>query len=247
MADDKKSFKSIRSPRLYTLIVEEIESRILKGELNAGDRLPPERELAERFGVSRTAVREATRALMEKGLVEVQVGRGTFVVDGTRQAMRDSLNLMLKVGERSKFDNLIEVRELIEPGIAARAADAADEDDIAAMQLAVQKMDAGIDNLDAFIAADMDFHLALAQATRNTLILTLVGMLIDLQQEQRMRVGGVVTDSLQRGQFHHKHILEAVIKHEPEAARIAMYTHLQQIREDIGRAAEIDASIRSDT
>jgi len=81
-------YKTIRSSRLYEQIVEQVEQAILKGELKPGDQLPAERELAEQFGVSRTAVREAVKALREKGLVEAFSGRGTFVTNGTSQAMR---------------------------------------------------------------------------------------------------------------------------------------------------------------
>ena len=83
--------KTIHTSRLYELIVQQIEESVLKGILKAGDQLPAERDLALQFGVSRTAVREAVKALREKGLVEAYSGRGTFITDGTSQAIRQSL------------------------------------------------------------------------------------------------------------------------------------------------------------
>src|SRR3977135_297227 len=87
-------YRTVRTSRLYEQIVLQIKESILKGVLRPGDQLPAERELAQRFGVSRTAVREAVKALREKGLVEAYSGRGTFVTDGTSQVIRQSLDLM---------------------------------------------------------------------------------------------------------------------------------------------------------
>ena len=75
------------------------KTRILKGTLKAGDQLPSERELALKFGVSRTAVREAVKSLHEKGLVEAYSGRGTFITNGTSQAVTQSINLMMKIDQ----------------------------------------------------------------------------------------------------------------------------------------------------
>src|SRR6201981_1473643 len=96
---DRPVYKAVRTSRLYEQIVQQIEESVLKGALKPGDQLPAERELAQKFGVSRTAVREAVKALREKGLVEAYSGRGTFVTDGTTQAARQSFDLMVKLGQ----------------------------------------------------------------------------------------------------------------------------------------------------
>ncbi|HEX3371250.1 MAG TPA: GntR family transcriptional regulator, partial [Candidatus Acidoferrales bacterium] len=93
-------YKVIQSSRLYEQIVQQIEDSIFKGELTEGSQLPAERELAEQFGVSRTAVREAIKALQEKGLVDAFPGRGTFVTNGTSNSMRRSLDRIIKTGDR---------------------------------------------------------------------------------------------------------------------------------------------------
>ena len=105
-------YKLVRTSRLYEQIVQQIEESIVKGDLRAGDQLPAERELAQRFGVSRTAVREAVKALREKGLVEAYSGRGTFITDGTTQAVRQSLDLMVKIGQPEGSTHLAEVRAI---------------------------------------------------------------------------------------------------------------------------------------
>ena len=224
-------YKLVRTSRLYEQILQQIEDAILKGTLKPGDQLPAERELAQQFGVSRTAVREAVKALREKGLVEAYSGRGTFVTDGTSQAVRQSLDLMMKIGQPEGSTHLAEVRAILEPEIAALAAIRAEEQDIAAMREAVAVMDRARSDGDAFIEADLDFHLSLAEAAANPLILSLIDSIVGLLREQRMRVFKV-KGGPERGQFHHKRILEAVERRDSGKAREAMRAHLQQVRED---------------
>src|SRR6202043_3440557 len=111
-------YKLVRTSRLYEQIVQQIEESIVKGDLKAGDQLPAERELAQRFGVSRTAVREAVKTLREKGLAEAYSGRGTFVTNGTSQAIRQSLDLMIRINKQEGSAHLAESRLVLEPEIA---------------------------------------------------------------------------------------------------------------------------------
>src|SRR5215831_1861530 len=115
-------YTPIQSLKVFEQITIQIEQKILSGTLRSGDRLPTERELAEQFHASRTAVREAMKILAQKGLVDMRPGRGTVVIDETSQAMRHSLGLMIRVGQAGSESNLVEVREILEPEIAALAA-----------------------------------------------------------------------------------------------------------------------------
>lgn len=228
-------YTPIRSNKVYEQIAEQIEQRILSGTLRSGDRLPTERELAEQFQASRTAVREAMKTLAQKGLVDMRPGRGTIVIDGTTQAMRHSLGLMMRVGQAGSSDELVEVREILEPEIAALAAARATQEHIAAMQEAVQIMDNSLDAADNYIAADNDFHRALAKATQNTLILAFVDSIVGLLSEQRTHIFAV-SGGPERGQLHHKRLLDAIARQDSEAAREAMRAHLQQVRIDVETA-----------
>ncbi len=229
-------YTPIQSVRVFEQVAEQIEKRILDGELRSGDRLPTERHLAEQFHVSRTAVREAMKILAQKGLVDMRPGRGTIVIDGANAAMQDSIDLVMKLrlGEVGGSNNLVEVREILEIEIAALAAARATENEIAAMHEAVKIMDESLDDADAFIAADNRFHEALAQATQNTLIFILVNSIVNLLSEQRKQIFDV-EGGPQRGQIHHKRILESVIRRDPQAARDTMRSHLRQVREDVGQ------------
>ena len=230
-AGEDPVYKVVRTSRLYEQIVQQIEESVLNGSLKPGDQLPAERELAQRLGVSRTAVREAVKALREKGLVEAYSGRGTFVTDGTSQAARQSFDLMVKIGQQEGAPHLAELRLILEPGIAALAAVRVKEDDLAAMREAVAVMDRAQDDPEAYIEADLDFHLALAETVANPLILSLIDSIVGLLREQRIKIFNV-EGGPQRGQVHHKRILEAMERRDAEMARTAMRAHLEQVRED---------------
>ena len=224
-------YKLVRTSRLYEQIVQQIEQSIVKGALKPGDQLPAERDLALRFGVSRTAVREAVKALREKGLVEAYSGRGTFITDGTTQAVRQSLDLMVKIGQVEGSTQLAEVRAILEPGIAALAATRIQESELATMREAVAVMDRAEQDPDAYIEADLDFHLALAEGAGNPIILSLLDSIVGMLREQRLRIFRV-PGGPQRGQIHHKQILDAIERHDAQDARKAMTAHLEQVRED---------------
>jgi GntR family transcriptional repressor for pyruvate dehydrogenase complex len=224
-------YKVIRTSRLYEQIVQQIEDSVLNGSLKPGDQLPAERDLAQRLGVSRTAVREAVKALREKGLVEAYSGRGTFITDGTSQAARQSFDLMVKIGQQDGSTHLAELRLILEPGIAALAAARVQEPELVTMREAVATMDRSQRDPAAYIEADLDFHLALAEAAANPLILSLIDSIVGLLREQRIKIFNI-EGGPQRGQVHHKRILEAVERRDPEMARGAMRAHLEQVRQD---------------
>lgn len=229
--------------KLYTQVADRVEKLIMDGYLKPGDRLPPERELSEQFSVSRTVIREAVKALQEKGLVEIRPGVGTFVHDSISEIMQRSLARMVMIDQRNGLENLTQVREIFEPEIAAIAAEKATLADIRAMKAAITTMDATMDDVDAFIIADHEFHLALAKATQNQLIVDLISSIVNLLAEQRRHIFLTGTGGPQRGQQHHKTILQAVIDGDKQAARNLMVLHLQQVRDDsaISKTRENDA------
>ena len=236
-------YTPVQSTKVFEQIAEQIEQQILRGDLRNGERLPTERELAEQFHASRTAVREAMKTLAQKGLVDMRPGRGTIVIDGTSQALRESLGRMMQVGQQESSRDLVEVREIFEPEIAALAAAHATEQDIADLRLAIEIMDTHLGDADAFITADNHFHQVLARATQNALILTLMAPIMSLLSEQRKEIFSV-EGGPQHGQLHHKLLLDAVTRHDPEAARSAMRAHLRQVRNDVAVALEFDADHR---
>jgi GntR family transcriptional repressor for pyruvate dehydrogenase complex len=228
-------YKTIQNSRLYEQIVKQIEESLEKGNLKAGDQLPAERELALQFGVSRTAVREAMKALREKGLIEAFPGRGTFITSETSNSIRLTFDRLIRADHREGTTHLVEVREILEPEIAALAAARANQESLEQLREAIGIMDESKSDPEQYIEADLDFHLALAEAAANPLILTLIDSIVGLLREQRMNIFKV-RGGPERGQYHHKRIFEAMENRDPVGAREAMRAHLRQVRQDSGNA-----------
>src|SRR3974390_3137808 len=220
-------YKIVRSSGLYEQIVQQVKDSIHKGALKPGDQLPPERELAEQFGVSRTAVREAVKALHEKGLVEAFPGRGTFITDGTSYTIRQSLDRITRKGDEG-FAYLAEVRAILAPEIAALATTRVEDEDLEALREQVRVMDQAKNDPDAFIEADLDFHLTLAEAAGNPIILSLIDSIVGLLPEQRLGIFHV-DGGPDRGQYHHKKILDAIEHRDPVGAREAMKGNFKEV------------------
>src|SRR2546422_11566359 len=138
---------------------------------------------------------------------------------------------MIKIGQPDGSTHLAELRAILEPEIAALAATRVEEQHVVTMRDAVAVMDRARHDPDAYIEADLDFHLALAEAAANPLILSLIDSIVGLLREQRMRIFQV-DGGPERGQFHHKRILEAVEHRDAAGAREAMKAHMRQVRED---------------
>jgi GntR family transcriptional regulator, transcriptional repressor for pyruvate dehydrogenase complex len=231
-------YRTVQMSRVYEQIVEQIDESILNGTLKPGDQLPSERELAQQFGASRTAVREAVKSLLERGRLETYAGRGTFITDTTSHCIRESLDRMTKVGGT---DHLSLLLVMLEPEIAALAAAQSGNQHIAAMRETISAMEQSFDDPEACIDADLDFHLALAEAVGNPVILALIDSLVDVLREKRMRLFQV-RGGVERARLHHGKILDAVEERNPSKAREAMRAHLKQVREE-GAGTEIPAEL----
>ncbi|HKF46403.1 MAG TPA: FadR/GntR family transcriptional regulator [Terracidiphilus sp.] len=228
-------YQIVRAARLYEQIVSQIKESIAEGRLKPGDQLPAERELAQQFGVSRTAVREAVKTLCEKGLVEAYSGRGTFVTSAKSQSAKHSFQWLVKNGDPQHARFVRELREILEPEFTALAAARIDKQQLAMMREAMDLMDRSMGDPEAYIEADLDFHLSLAEAAGNPLILSLLDSIVDVLREERLGVfetpGGP-----SRGQVHHKIIFKAIEQRNPAKARKAMIAHMEQIRKDTATA-----------
>jgi GntR family transcriptional repressor for pyruvate dehydrogenase complex len=228
-------YQEVQTGRLYEKIVEQIHKSIIDGDLKPGDQLPSERELGKQFGVSRTSIREGIRVLTLMGLVEVNHGRGTFIAEQTSNAIRYTMDTMITIARKEGSGNLIELREILEPEIAALAATRASEEHIQAIREAVNTMAEAMEDpkrYDEYIEADLDFHLSLAEGAGNPLFLVLIDLLVVQLRQQRVRAASK-EGGLYRGQTHHRRILDAVESRDPIAARKVMFAHIKQIREDI--------------
>jgi GntR family transcriptional repressor for pyruvate dehydrogenase complex len=221
---------SLRRDRLYTQVADRIEKLIADEALHPGDKLPGERKMAERMGVSRTVVREAIRVLGVRGLVVVKTGCGTYVQEPSARDAAASIERFLKLRQANEpFTHIHEVRRMIEVETAGLAAERATADDVARLQATIDGMSAHKEDLDAYIGQDQAFHEGLAEATHNSLFNVLLSPISDLLH-QMILVSVQAPGALDAGLNHHRNILQQVRRQDPEAARQAMREHLAEAR-----------------
>lgn len=215
-----------REPRLSDKVAEMMLETILSRKLQVGDRLPSERELGEQFNVSRTVVREAVRALVAKGVIEVRSGSGLRVAAVDAAAVSESMSLYLR-GATLDFEKVHEVRALLEVHIAGVAAERATDEDIARLRDVHRSMQRDAGDVESAARDDLEFHRTIARATQNDLYLLLMdsigSALIDIRREN-LGSGSTPTTLSQ-----HAAVLERIAAHDPGGARKAMAAHLEGV------------------
>jgi DNA-binding FadR family transcriptional regulator len=217
--------QAVDNRRLYRQIADQIAALIEKGEYSAGERLPPERDLAKQLGVSRPSVREALIALEVEGYVEVRVGSGVYVVG--RGARRASAALPAESGP---FE-LIKARWLIEAECAALAAKNATRPQLRAIEEALDDMEAQRRKGTMPLDSDRDLHLRIAEATGNSALALVVKTLWDqrtgplfLQLEHHFDTPQLWGAAIEE----HREIVHAIARHDGAAARAAMRRHMDR-------------------
>ncbi len=224
---DEMGLAPIKSTRIYEEIVRQVKQMITEGKLKSGDQLPPERDLAEKFVVSRTSVREALRALESLGLIEIRPGEGTFVREVSIESLIAPLALVM-ASQREAIHELFEARRLLEPAIAALAASRATPEEIQEMERILEDQAKEIAAGKTGLAQDAAFHAAIGAAAHNRAITRIVHALMDLltqSREESLNTPGRATRSHQ----YHRRVLAAVAARDERAARQAMLDHVEAI------------------
>jgi len=212
--------------RLYEQVADQIQALIVAESLRPGDRLPAERDLAERLGVSRTVVREALRVLTVRGLLCVKPGCGAYVQELSVRAASAPLQLLLKLRQTPHpYHNLQEVRRTIEVECAGLAASRADACDLERLCGTYARMEEHLHDAEPFATADLDFHLTLAAATHNDLFPVLLAPITELLSEAIL-VSYYGPGASEAGLAHHCAILDAVQARDAARAREAMCRHI---------------------
>lgn len=235
-----------REATLASRVVSELEALILSNQLAPGAMLPPERELARQFGVSRTVVREALVALTAKSWLESAPGGGTLVRVPSSGHVTQSMGLLLRAGEAQiPHAQVLEVRRMIEIEIAGYAATRRDEADLMRLEMLLAGMAELVGardqaQLQRLMQNDVAFHAALAQAAHNPLFVVLLDSVADILLAVR-QLGMRLEASRHNALKFHGEILEAVKAGDAEAARQAMREHLLESEVTMRRAAlELD-------
>lgn len=230
---DNMFYQRLGNPRepLSHQVAQRIIDLIASRHLQPGDTLPSQQELSEKFGVSRTVVREGLQALSGLGVIRISQGVRAQVVEAEPSAFSAMLRISAGVGPKG-LDNLMTVREILEPEIAALAAARAAPEHIARMEQAILAMDQNRRDAEQYIFYDNAFHLALADATDNELLSHIINPIVNLLQEMR-RVTMMVEGATERAQDYHRAILDDVKRRDARGAAKTMKGHLAQIRGEL--------------
>jgi GntR family transcriptional repressor for pyruvate dehydrogenase complex len=225
-------------------IISQISDAIISGELKPGDRLPPERELAEQFGVSRTVIRDAIKTLSGRGIVQVRRGAGIFVATAEE-------TIMGRLGELANviplqgagLRDLFDVRKVLEVQGAEWAAQRRSAHQVDRLRSIVEDAYRHSEDLDVLSERDAQFHVAIAEASQNLILVRVMLTLLDLLEAARretLAIPGRPRLSLDQ----HENVLREIEARDPEAARRAMLEHLTSVELAItyhGRTRREDA------
>ena len=229
-------FEPVETEKIYLKVVDQIVQLIREGRFKPGDRLPPERTVAEQMGISRPTVREAVAALEVIGVLEIKPGQGTFVTSADFEGLRSKAYSTF-LDERSPYE-IMEVRKAIESYAAALAAERGTPEQIAEIGQAVQAIsDTATENQEWNEVADRQFHEALGKASGNGVLADVCNILLDMCQQKVLarlkELGRHVPGSLEKNVEEHSQILEVIRARDPEAAQNVVWQHFENAEHDI--------------
>jgi len=229
--------RPIRTKKIYEEIVQQIKGLIGEGNLNPGDRLPSERELSERLAVSRASVREALSALAAMGVIDIRPGEGTFIQNIRNGAIVEPLAMALLMDRQAAME-LLEARQALEGEAAYLAASRSGPEDLEKMAAILKEMERDLQRGTLGEDADWRFHLAVAEAARNSILARLMHTVSDTMRQalrtSRQRL--YTTPGNPEKLFEqHNQIYEAIKAHNPRAARRVICNHLRFVERELQR------------
>jgi GntR family transcriptional repressor for pyruvate dehydrogenase complex len=225
-----QSTKQTVGGRVVDLVLELIQD----GRLKPGDRLPPERELAEQIGVSRASLRSGLRSLQAMGVMNARQGSGTYIVAGPPSLGEGPLRFLAALHGFTR-DDMFGARSVLEVGAARLAAAHASPEQLAVMADEVTGMFESINDPQGYLRHDVGFHRAVAAASQNPVLATLIDTLAQLVWESRRETVAHSTDLREAAEMHRR-IYQAIRSRDGDEARRAMSEHLEKARQ--AQAAE---------
>ncbi|MCM2678800.1 pyruvate dehydrogenase complex transcriptional repressor PdhR [Echinimonas agarilytica] len=253
MTRTSASFNVVKQPRLADAIVDELERMLIEGVFVPGEKLPSERELAAQFNVSRPSLREAIQKLEAKGLLIRKQGGGTFVSESSWESVAEPLFQLMAHHPESQFD-LLEFRHALE-GICAYYAAVrgteTDDEQLAQCIDSIGQVELSEATLTEHANAVMAFHLKMAEASHNVVVLQVMLCLKPLLQqniEENLTQMMLREDAQRHVAEHRRHLLAMIVERKPELARQASHEHLAYIEEamlDVSReTTRVERSLR---
>jgi GntR family transcriptional repressor for pyruvate dehydrogenase complex len=221
-------FETIKRSAVAREAIDIIKQMLLRGEIQPGQRLPAERELAAQLGVSRPSPREAIRALIALNILESRHGEGTFVSSLEPELLAEPIDFLLQINEDAIY-SLFEARRVLEAGVAALAAVRASDLELAELEDFARDGRAKVNDVDRFIEHDVEFHARIRRAARSPILSSLLASVSALSYESRRRTAH---SAAVRGRAlaDHQAMVKTLKKRDPEAAHSAMVAHLEHVR-----------------
>ena len=232
-------FNNISNKKVYEQVIEQIQNNIMEGLFKKGDKLPSERELSEKMGVSRTSIREALRVLETMGVVESRQGEGNFICSNIEKSLLQPLSMMFKLNNGS-FSDIYELRSILEIECARLSAIRATDMDCRELLSVVEEMEQetfGENRYEILVELDKKFHNTLSDMTKNYLIESLFSTISNLFEKfiEDARYKIILFDSEQANKsllIQHKKICESIIKKNQDMAVEAMREHMEYVMEN---------------
>jgi GntR family transcriptional repressor for pyruvate dehydrogenase complex len=220
-------FGTFQKDILSEKIADKLLTLIREKRLRPGDKLPPERELAQQMGVSRPSLREALRALSIMKIVENRQGSGTYITSLEPETLVEHLDFIIALNDKSFLD-LFQARKILEVGLANLAAQLITDAELKELEACQARSEASIDDPEAFLNADLEMHQRITDAARNQLLALFMKSINDLNIASRRRTGELA-DVRKMTQKDHRAILAALKARDPQAAAGAMRDHLDHV------------------
>lgn len=235
LAQEAPLFAPVARRNVYELVAENLIREIVAGRLRPGDVLPTERELTEAYRVGRSSVREALRILESRGVIQV-AGHGAFTVSEGDALLNTPLQLLLSM-DAADIRELFEIRRILEAETAGLAALRRSEADLGQLEASVDRMQGSLDSAEAYVEADLGFHITICRATGNRMASYLMNSIRRVLHETLMSVV-LIPGSAQRSLEQHRLILAAIAEGDAADARRRMLEHLGRVE------TEVEATIR---
>jgi GntR family transcriptional regulator, transcriptional repressor for pyruvate dehydrogenase complex len=228
-------FSPVSSGRISAEIVDQIKGAIREGQLSPGDRLPPERTLAEQFGASRVTVRDALRILEASGLIEIRVGArgGAFVTAPASEIVGEGLANMIMLASLSA-EEVTEARFMLELGMMPMVCERATQDDIEALAEICKRGEEALRNKSYGVELSAEFHTRLARCAHNSAVEMIVNSFHGPLLMSLLRAKAVAPEMGGRGVEEHKELVDAIRERDPKRAYSIMAKHLARTAERLG-------------
>jgi GntR family transcriptional repressor for pyruvate dehydrogenase complex len=227
-------FSKIKNKRIFEQVIEQVNDLVRSEKFNPGDQLPPERQISEMMGVHRHSVREALKILEYMGVIETKAGSGTVISNLRKDILVERIKKASIFSPQAFLLELVELRLILEPQLAALAAERATDVDLEAMKEAVEALERENETAGAMTDADEKLHSAIARATHNETISRVIGPVMEMLWEFRERLANT---PLRRKKAieEHKRIYEAIRRRSVKAAQARMKEHLARVREALNQ------------